>query len=134
MPVDKSKPEKTLEDVVEQLGTYPVDAFLFVQEGLGATVRRIHGESTDPEINRHISGQELSIGLRDFALQQWGMLARTVLLRWGITSTFDFGRIVFALVDNGLMQKTDRDTIEDFRNVYDFKDAFEAGYRIEAKI
>ena len=28
----------------------------------------------------------------------------------------------------------DEDTIEDFRDVYDFKDAFEAGYRIESKV
>jgi uncharacterized repeat protein (TIGR04138 family) len=60
-------------------------------------------------------------------------LARTVLVRWNVTSTYDFGRIVFAMVDSGLMQKTDDDSIEDFRNVYDFKTAFDAAYRIEIK-
>jgi outer membrane receptor protein involved in Fe transport len=49
------------------------------------------------------------------------------------TGTYDFGRIVFAMVESGLMQKTDDDSIEDFRNVYDFKTAFDAGYRIEIK-
>ena len=73
------------------------------------------------------------MGLREFALQRWGLMARTVLQRWNITSTFDFGRIVFAMVENDLMQKTDEDSIEDFRNVYDFKTAFEADYPIEIK-
>ena len=34
------------------------------------------------------------------------------------------------MVDAGLMQKTDDDSLEDFRNVYDFKAAFETEYRI----
>ena len=58
------------------------------------------------------------------------MLARTVLRRWNITSTLDFGRMVFAMVDGGLMQKTEEDSVEDFRNVYDFRNAFESDYHI----
>jgi uncharacterized repeat protein (TIGR04138 family) len=61
------------------------------------------------------------------------MLARTVLRRWNITGTYDFGRIVFALVEHGHMAKTDDDTVEDFKNVYDFKSVFDAGYKIECK-
>jgi uncharacterized repeat protein (TIGR04138 family) len=57
-----------------------------------------------------------------------------VLKRWNLKRTADFGRIVFALVDGGLMQKTDDDSIEDFRDVFDFKSAFETGYRIESKV
>lgn len=65
---------------------------------------------------------------------QYGMMARTVLSRWNLTSTYDFGKIVFALVDNGYMSKTDEDSIDDFRNVYDFRTAFDpARYKIECK-
>ena len=71
-----------------------------------------------------MSGQQLCEGLREYALQQWGYLARTVLRRWNITSTVDFGKIVFALVEIGQMQKTDDDTLDDFRNVFDFRAAF----------
>jgi uncharacterized repeat protein (TIGR04138 family) len=130
---DKSGPTKTIAEVVEAVGLYPEDAYRFVQLGLGFTVERIHGAGADPEASRHITGQDLSEGLRDYALAQWGMLARTVLARWNITSTFDFGRIVFALVENGFMQKTDEDTIEDFRNVFDFRTAFDGHYKIECK-
>jgi uncharacterized repeat protein (TIGR04138 family) len=57
-------------------------------------------------------------------------MARTVLRRWGITSTLDFGQIVFALIQADQMQRTEEDTLDDFRNVYDFRTAFESGYRI----
>ena len=125
--------EKSLSEVVDEVGVYPMDAFHFVQQGLAFAVDRIHGRNVpvEPE-QRHISGQQLCEALRQFALSKWGLLARTVLRRWQITSTMDFGRIVYALIDAGHMQKTDRDSIEDFRNVYDFKSAFEAGYRIES--
>lgn len=133
MPPSKDQPreEKPLQEVVDELGLYPIEAFVFVQQGLSYTVAKIHGEAGDPNISRHISGQDLCHGLREFALSQWGLLARTVLRRWNITSTYDFGRIVFALVEAGRMQKTDEDSIEDFRGVYDFNTAFESGYRIE---
>ncbi len=133
MPPLDEFPEKSLQEVVDEIGLYPVEAYDFIQRGLHHTVNQLHGESRDITASRHVSGQQLCEGLREFALMQWGLLAGTVLKRWNITSTHDFGRIVFALVDNGFMQKTDEDTIEDFRNVFDFNAAFEADYRIEAK-
>jgi len=75
-------------------------------------------------LNRNISGQDLCWCLRDFALKLWGMLAPLVLRRWGITSTSDFGRIVFDMVDHGFMQKEAHDVIDDFRDVFDFETAF----------
>ena len=83
--------------------------------------------------SRHITGQELSEGLRDFALMQWGMLARTVLGRWNIHRTEDFGRIVFLLIENGWLSKTEQDSEADFRHVFDFDSAFGQDYRIEVK-
>jgi uncharacterized repeat protein (TIGR04138 family) len=133
MPPQESKPAKPLEQIVEEVGLYPIEAFEFVQEGLQYTVQKIHAKIKDPEASRHVSGRELSAGLRDFALLQWGMLARTVLQRWNIHCTQDFGKIVFALVENGWMSKTDDDDITDFRNVFDFDTAFDDSYRIECK-
>jgi len=51
-------------------------------------------------------------------------LALTVLRRWRIGSTIDFGHMVYLLVNNDFMQKTDEDSLEDFRDVYDFGAAF----------
>lgn len=106
-------------------GPYPPEAFAFVQEGLRHTVERLfehEDESVSPE--RHVSGQQLCMGLRDFAIDQFGLLARTVLASWSIRRTEDFGRVVFTLVEAGLMRKTDEDNIEDFSGVFDFAEVF----------
>jgi uncharacterized repeat protein (TIGR04138 family) len=125
--------KKTIEQVIEEQGLYPHEAFDFVRRGLAYTAEVIHAAQTDPEAGRHVSGQQLCEGLRRYALMQWGLMARTVLSRWNILRTEDFGKIVFTMVENGDMGKTEGDTIEDFRRVYDFKTAFEVGYRIEAR-
>src|ERR1700710_387458 len=132
-PPDVSMPSKSLDEVVEELGLYPKEAFEFVRVGLNYTVNELHADVTDPEASRHVSGQQLCEGLRDFALKQWGVLARTVLRRWNIRRTYDFGKIVFTLVGNGDMAKTDDDRQEDFNNVFDFTTAFDAGYQIGMK-
>ncbi len=112
----------------ERAGPYAPEAFEFIRQGLGHTVRMVHGEGAlsdpAPDESRHVSGQQLCLGLRDFAICQYGMLARTVLNRWGVRRTDDFGRIVFAMIDLQLMRKTDQDSMEDFRAVYDFGEAF----------
>ncbi len=111
---------------------YPVDAFVFVQRGLDFTVRRMHGDP-DPQPDddqdapsRHVSGHDLCLGLRDFGRKEYGLLARTVLHRWRVQRTEDFGHIVFAMVDAGMMHKTDQDSIADFRDVFSFEEAFGA--------
>lgn len=130
-PANQPKFEKSIEEVIEDLGVYPVDAFAFLQEGLSVAVQRMHGaRARDESVSRHVSGKQLCHALRDLALQKWGRLAGTVLARWGITCTMDFGRMVFAMVDASLMQKTDEDNLEDFRSVFDFEYAFERAYRI----
>jgi uncharacterized repeat protein (TIGR04138 family) len=112
---------------------YPIDAFLFVQRGLDFTVTRLHGkaeprkgEKPKPENDesRHVSGQQLCLGLRDFAIDQYGLMAQAVLRRWRINSSEDFGQIVFAMVQAKLMRKTETDRIEDFTDVFDFTEAF----------
>ncbi|MCE9592002.1 MAG: hypothetical protein K8S99_15955 [Planctomycetes bacterium] len=141
---------------VARASKYPLDAFIFIQNGLEFTTRRVYGETVpaadapgkaaspkkgpeivipksaaaadgkEPEqrVERHVTGRQLCMGLRDFAIEQYGLLARTVLRRWRINSSEDFGHIVFAMVDAGLMGKTDDDTIRDFTDVYDFETAF----------
>jgi len=112
--------------LVTESTRFPIDAFAFVQEGLRHTVDTL--ERCDSQFNeheRHVSGRELCLGLRDYAIDQYGMLARTVLECWGIKGTEDFGEIVFAMVDAGLMRTSDEDTIEDFIGVFHFDEAFD---------
>ncbi len=114
-----------------ELGPYPADAYQFVREGLEHTARSIHGAIEEGSLgsslgmkSRHVDGRQLCLGLRDYAVQQYGLLARTVLRRWNIHRTDDFGRIVFTLVDAGLLSKTEDDRLTDFAGVYDFEEAF----------
>lgn len=123
---------KSLETLAAQMH-YAPEAFVFVQEGLTYTADKIHGKQTGLSPDRHVTGQELCEGLRELAITRWGMLARLVLERWGIFSTMDFGRIVYAMISAGLFSKTERDSIDDFKNVYDFRKAFDAGYQIKSE-
>jgi uncharacterized repeat protein (TIGR04138 family) len=132
MPPQKEPTKQQPRPPMLEYGAYPPEAYDFVQQGLSFTVQDIHGKALKPRASKHISGQQLCEGIRQYALNQYGMLAGTVLRNWNIQSTLDFGRIVFALIEAGQMQKTDDDTIDDFRNVYDFKAAFESGYQIPA--
>jgi|SRR5436190_16662044 len=106
-------------------GPYPMEAFSFVREGLTFTAEQLHGDAQAvPEGERHISGQQLCLGLRDFAIERYGLMAPVVLQHWNVRRTDDFGRIVFSMIEHGLMCKTDDDSPEDFRAVFDFDEAF----------
>jgi uncharacterized repeat protein (TIGR04138 family) len=130
----ESPSRKTLDQFIREQGLYSCEAFEFVCRGLSFTVESVHGGIIDPKACRHISGQQLCEGLREFALAHWGMLAPLVLRRWNIRRTVDFGRIVFTLVDHGQMAKTQDDTLDDFRDLYDFAKAFGAEYRLDEKV
>lgn len=108
----------------EAAGPYPPDAYAFVQEGLRFTVENRKPSERDASSDRHVSGQELCEGLRHYARKQYGLLAGDVLRHWRVRSTEDFGKIVFAMVDAGLLRKSDDDSMRDFVGVYSFDEAF----------
>ena len=82
------------------------------------------------KLNRHVSGRELCWALRDYAIKRWGMLARAVLDSWNITSTSDFGRIVFGFIEFDMMQRQEGDTEEDFKDVFSFDEAFDETFHL----
>jgi len=98
-------------------------AYFFVKQALDHTLKSIKKES-DGRVGRHVSGQELLAGIREFALEQYGPMAFTVLDRWGVRKCEDFGEIVFNLVEYGVLGKTEQDRREDFATGYDFREAF----------
>jgi len=113
-------PEEMLEKIqklIDQNPQFKFEAYSFILAALHFTM------SSLPQ-PRHISGKEFCEGIRRYAIDQFGPLARTVLEYWGIKETLDFGKLVFALVDVGLMRKTEEDSLDDFKNVYDFDAAF----------
>ncbi len=114
--------EETIEQIVAQDPRYTREVYSFVREALDFTQKLIVKENRGQV--RHVSGQELLEGIRQFGLQQFGPMTVTVLGEWGVRNCLDFGEIVFNMVETGLLAKTERDSREDFQNGYDFTDAF----------
>jgi uncharacterized repeat protein (TIGR04138 family) len=114
--------ELTLGQIVEHDPRFQHDAYHFVREALEHTQRMVTKGKED-EV-RHVSGQELLEGIRQFALERFGPMTLTVLEEWGVRQCEDFGEIVFNMVEYHLLGKTEQDSREDFKGGYEFHEAF----------
>ena len=91
--------EEALEIIPLKDPRYPREAYIFVREALDHTQRILAKEKQDKI--RHVSGQELLSGIKDYASAQFGPMAMMVLEEWGIRSCQDFGELVFNMVETG---------------------------------
>ena len=123
--------EEALAKIQAKDPRYHRDAYLFVREALDHTQKTI-GKDARGRI-RHVTGQELLAGIREFALQQFGPMAKTVLEEWGVRCCQDFGEIVFNMVEVGWLAKTDKDSRADFEGGYDFDEAFRKPFLPKSK-
>jgi uncharacterized repeat protein (TIGR04138 family) len=121
-------PDHPLAELLRRDRRYHRNAYFFIfealryaqeQMGLG---QAILSDAPVLEDQRHVTGQQLCEAIRRYAVEQYGMLAKSVLNDWGVKNTGDFGEIVFNLIEIGQMKKTDSDRREDFHNVFDFDD------------
>lgn len=121
---------------------YRLDAYAFVEEALSFAHEALGMgqekasedepvlEPKSKQAERHLTGQELCEGIRRYALEEFGYMAKSVLNNWGVTKTRDFGNIVFNLIEVERMKKTKDDRIEDFDDVFDFDVAFRQEFKI----
>ncbi len=139
-------PSHPLAKLLKRDKRYKFDAYVFVFEALnyahdvlGMGQERPEEEEEDPQASRpkgkrkaerHLTGQQLCEAIRQYASDQYGLMAKPVLNSWGVKTTSDFGNIVFNLIEAGQMRKTKQDHIEDFNNVFDFDEAFVRGFKI----
>ena len=124
--------ESTLALIFAKDPRYHRDAYLFVKDALDHTQKLIIKENKG-EL-RHVSGQELLGGVREYALTQFGPMTKMVFEEWGIKRCEDFGEILFNMVEIGLLGKTEKDSREDFANGYDFDEAFRKPFLPASKI
>jgi uncharacterized repeat protein (TIGR04138 family) len=113
---------EALDSIVAKDPRYQRDGYIFLRDALDFTTKqqkKIKGVSV-----RHVSGPELLDGVRQYALKEFGPMVMTVFDNWGIRSCEDVGHMVFNLIGAGVFGKTEEDSIEDFKNVYDFGEAF----------
>jgi uncharacterized repeat protein (TIGR04138 family) len=124
---------------------FPVEAYAFVLEALDhARIQKLKAMSRgmpdmppaaapgkgrsrprsrrNPRVS-HVTGRELCESVRKLALNQYGLLAATVLAHWRIRSTSDIGDIVYNMIATGDLEKTPSDSRADFNNVFDFATA-----------
>lgn len=118
-----------IDEIYEKDPRYKPDAYEFVMEALSFTQKKFRRV-------KHVTGEELLAGIKRLLMEKFGPMTLSVLKHWGIERTEDFGNIVFNLVNNKVLSKTEEDSIESFKDGFDFREAFEAGYkrRLEKRI
>jgi uncharacterized repeat protein (TIGR04138 family) len=113
---------EALESLVLNDPRYQRDGYIFLRDALDFATKqqkKIKGVSV-----RHVTGPELLDSVRQYALKEFGPMVMTVFDSWGIRSCEDIGHMVFNLIAAGVFGKTEEDSLEDFKNVYDFEEVF----------
>ncbi|MEX2560018.1 MAG: Minf_1886 family protein [Pirellulales bacterium] len=141
-------PAQAIAELLRQDRRYKFEAYAFVFEaltyahhvlGMGAARPSERSSQEPPEEQaeaapaneRHLTGQQLCEAIRQYALEQYGYMAKCVLNNWGVRNTGDFGEIVFNLIAIGQMRKTPDDRREDFENVFDFDAGLNQSFEIK---
>jgi len=124
---EKNTLETAIANIRKRDARFKPQAFYFTMQALEQTYKLI-------KERRHVSGQELLEGIRQVALKEFGFLARHTLEQWGLGATGDFGDIVFLLIEEGMLSKTESDRREDFDDVYDFENAFDKSFEFPDEI
>ena len=109
------------------------DALAFAQNEMGLGERQTTESEEEPDtehVENHLTGQQLCEAIRQFAVEQYGYMAKAVLNSWGVFTTSDFGDIVYNLIDIELMTISEDDRREHFDGLFDFDEAFVEGFRI----
>jgi len=116
---------------------YHLDAYQFVREALAYAQKVMkmpatNDEGAEEKQDHHLTGQQLCRAIKEYALEQYGFMAKTVLNSWGIFNTGDFGEIVYNLIRVKEMRKSKSDRREDFDNQYVFDEAFQPKFELSS--
>ncbi len=111
--------EQSVVAILKRDKRFDPHAYFFLKEALDFTLKRIADANRGQA--RHVSGPELLVGCRDFALEQFGPMASTLMNEWNIRKCKDLGDMVFNLIEEQVFGKQDSDKKEDFSEVFDFE-------------
>jgi uncharacterized repeat protein (TIGR04138 family) len=107
----------SIRNLAERRGIFRPEAYFFVLEALENAMASM-------EERGHVTGEDLLGWIRELGRERFGIMAPDVFNAWGVHGTIDFGRIVFHLVEAGLLRKRNEDSLSDFVDKFDFQDAF----------
>src|SRR5437763_439995 len=113
---------EALDSIVRSDPRYQRDAYVFLRDALDFTTKE--QKKVKATTIRHVSGPELLEGVRHYALKEFGPMVMTVFDSWGIHTSEDIGNMVFNLIGAGIFGKTEEDSIEELKNVYDLSEDF----------
>jgi len=113
---------EALEIIIAEDPRYDYEAYIFLRDALDFTIKQLKKSKED--VSRHVTPTQLLDGIRQFAIKEFGPMVPTVFFYWGVKNCTDIGEMVFNLIRIGVFGKTETDTIEQFRDYYDFKEAF----------
>ena len=117
-----------MREIARKDGRYAPEAFRFLVESLSYAIQLAGKEHAEGPA-RHVTGQELLAGMRAFGTELFGPLAAQVWRSWGVHTTLDWGNMVFRMVEEEKLSRNEEDSIEDFRDGFDFDEAFVRDYR-----
>lgn len=110
-----------VEKIRERDKRYAPEAFATVMDSLEFAMQRI-GE------RRHVSAAELLVHFCDYAKERYGVMAYSILERWGLRSTEDVGSVVYRLIDESILAEQDGDSPADFSGTFDLRSRMEDKY------
>ena len=118
---------------------YTPQAYHLVRLALYYAQKKVHGEEKKSKdatglTNRHVTGEDLLDGFREYVLNTYGPMSYHLLQNWGLKKSIDVGQIVFKLIEVGLFGKSEEDDLSDFENLYDFKEAFLRPFEPSSKV
>src|SRR5437660_6945597 len=113
---------EALDSIVASDPRYQREAYVFLRDSLDYTTKQ--QKKAKGATVRHVAGPELLEGVRQYALKEFGPMVVTVFNYWGIKNTEDVGHMVFNLISAGIFGKTEEDSLNDFKNVFDFDEMF----------
>lgn len=118
--------EQSVVSILKRDKRFDPHAYFFLKDALDFTLKRI-ADSNGGQA-RHVSGPELLAGYRDFALEQFGPMASTLMEEWSIRKCQDVGDMVFHLIEEQVFGKQESDRKEDFSEVFDFQESLIAPF------
>jgi uncharacterized repeat protein (TIGR04138 family) len=99
---------------------YSVDGILFLSDAFTFALRN------RTLLRRKVGAFEVCLGVREWAMSYFNDAdeAKELLSEWGVRSSEDVGRIIFAMVEVGLARAQTDDRIEQFDELFTLDDLF----------
>lgn len=119
--------EAVIREVVAKDPRYAPQAYELVRAALDHSQKTVHGEPRKGKSkdSRHVTGQQLVEGFRQHVLENYGPVSYRLLRNWGLRRSIDVGNVVFNLIEAKLFGSSPEDSLSDFEDVIDFKEAFQ---------